>query len=207
MRILILPIVTLLIGCGKTHVPDNLEPYHFEVIAKDIGTITKINSLSQIKDNVDNLREIQSTYCAYASETYVRYMIAEELILERSIINMLLTPGNRITESGSIHPHLTHLETFRKLDSASMDKVLDGLDKSSASQVLKRKVPKLKLAIKQGYDNQTEATKMAAIEIGTAINCGMSSINLFIVNQDESDIVSSTLQSVLRQAMVSSLSD
>lgn len=207
MRILVLSILTLLSGCGKTHVLDNIESHHFEVIKEDIRIFGKLKALTNIKDNVDNLRQIQSTYCAYAPEAYVRYMIAQELIMDDSMINSILTPGNRITESGSIHPHLNHLETFRKLDSASMQKVLDVLDKSSASKAVNRKYPKFQLALKNGFENQTEANKAAAIEISVAFNCGMSSMYLFILNQDETGIVGDTLKSVMSQALVSSLSD
>ncbi|MAA94927.1 MAG: hypothetical protein CML22_07070 [Rheinheimera sp.] len=206
MRLLILSMFTLLVGCNKLHVQDNLDPYHFEVITEDLRAISKIKSLSSIKDNMDNLREYQSTYCAYASENHVRYMIAQELIMGDSMLNALLTSGDRITEGGSIHPYLAMLENLKNLDEPSMDQVLEGLEKSKAAKDVNRKQPKLWRAIKQGYDNQTQPDKSAAIEMGAAFNCGLSSLYLFSLNQDESGIVVDTLNSIVSQAMISSIS-
>lgn len=195
----------LLTGCGPQRTLDNLDSEHFRALGEDLQFLYSIKKLEGVKGDVRTLKRIQSINCEYAPENAVRYIIAQEIIFEDTAINKLIKSGDLIVEGGNINAAFQRFNTVKQINSGAIKKLIDSLDKTSISDSVNTKVDKLKLAFSKGYSNIPEQDKVATIEMGATLNCALSSIYLFTINQDENTTVDSTLKSIMRQMLVENM--
>lgn len=207
MKYILWLIPLLMIGCQKVEPINNLDPQHFKSIKKDIKNIVKYQSIDDIIENTQEIKNLQNNYCSYAPENMVRASIIEELLSDDSITSSIASRTNRLLNPTKINPNYKRFLILKSTNPELVESFLSEIHAHEVHRDLSRKTEKLKLAFQSGFDKQTQDDRAAAIAVGVTLICVSTTLQLYLTNNDSLGITEDVVRSVAVEIFSENLSE